>query len=81
MYMCDNCNAIFETPKIYSEDKTPGESFEGMTFIEYYEGCPICSETFKEANQCYICGNIIDVDDGIYIDDIFCCHDCYDKNN
>ena len=56
MYKCLDCGHIFEEPKQYSEDRTPGGAFEGGSFIEYYTGCPVCSGAYEEAKQCEICG-------------------------
>lgn len=43
MYKCNLCGAIFETPKNYCEDLTPGGSFEGGSFNYRFCGCPECS--------------------------------------
>lgn len=48
MYRCKECGLIFEDPKMYSEDRTPGGSFEGGSFIETYFGCPKCEGNYEE---------------------------------
>ena len=48
MYKCNLCSATFEKPKNYSEDLTPGEAFEGDSFIYSFCGCPVCSCTDYE---------------------------------
>lgn len=56
MYICCDCGHVFETPKHCSEDRTPGGSFEGGSFIEHWEGCPLCEGAFEEAVECDGCG-------------------------
>lgn len=51
MYYCKECDYVFEEPKKYAEDRTPGGAFEGDSFIEYFEGCPICSGGFVEYDE------------------------------
>ena len=51
MYYCKECDYVFEEPKKYTEDRTPGGAFEGGSFIEYFEGCPICGGAFVEYNE------------------------------
>ena len=48
MYKCDECGYVFDEPKTYSEDLTPGLAFEGGSFIKEYEGCPLCEGQFHE---------------------------------
>lgn len=43
MYKCKLCGEVFDTPKNYSEDLTPGGAFEGNNFIYEFSGCPECS--------------------------------------
>lgn len=56
MYKCFDCGALFEEPKEYSEDRTPGGVCEGGSFIEHYSGCPYCSGAYDEAVECDVCG-------------------------
>lgn len=51
MYYCKECDYVFEEPKKYSEDRTPEGAFEGGSFIEYFEGCPICGGGFVEYDE------------------------------
>lgn len=53
MYKCTNedCGCVFEEPKTYCEDRTPGGACEGGSFIEYYLGCPVCSCGFEEIEE------------------------------
>ena len=55
MYRCRDCGFLFEEPKKYSEDRTPGGVFEGGSFIEEYMGCPRCSESYDEVFECNCC--------------------------
>lgn len=66
MYKCYECGLEFDEPKIYSEDCTPGESFEKGSFCCKYRGCPRCGENFGELIECDACG------DQIFIEDSFC---------
>lgn len=63
MYKCLGCGHIFEEPKQYSEDRTPGGACEGGSFIEHYTGCPVCSGAYEEAKQCEICGEYFTSDE------------------
>ena len=55
MFKCRDCGYIFEEPKHYSEDRTPGGVFEGGSFIEHYTGCPLCAGAYDEAIECDSC--------------------------
>ena len=63
MFKCLDCGHIFEEPKQYSEDRTPGGACEGGSFIEHYTGCPVCSGAYEEAKQCEICGKYFTSDE------------------
>lgn len=63
MYKCLDCGHVFEEPKQYSEDRTPGGACEGGSFIEHYTGCPLCSGAYEEAKQCEICGEYFAYDE------------------
>jgi hypothetical protein len=63
MYKCLDCGAVFEEPKEYAEDRTPGGSFEGGSFIEHFTGCPYCEGAYEEAKQCEICGEYFTSDE------------------
>lgn len=56
MYKCLDCGLVFEEPKKYSEDCTPGGAFEGGSFIQYFCGCPWCAGAFEEVSECSNCG-------------------------
>lgn len=74
MYKCYDCGYVFEEPKEYSEDRTPGGVFEGGSFIEHYTGCPSCSGAYDEVVECDGCGEFVyrssltATDDGEYCD-------------
>ena len=51
MYKCNECDHVFDEPKKYVEDRTPGEVFEGGAFIYSYEGCPLCGGNYDEYND------------------------------
>ena len=55
MYKCCDCGYVFEEPKNYSEDRTPGYSCES-SFMYRYSGCPSCSGNYEEAKECDGCG-------------------------
>lgn len=48
MFKCIECGYVFEEPKNYSEDLTPGGVFEGGSFIKHYKGCPKCQGEYIE---------------------------------
>lgn len=55
MYKCCDCGLVFDNPKTYSEDRTPGGAFEGGSFNYSWEGCPSCEGAFDEAMLCQRC--------------------------
>ena len=57
MYKCCDCGLVFDTPKHYSEDRTPGGAFEGGSFIYHYDGCPSCGGAYEEAIECQRCAD------------------------
>lgn len=87
MYKCSECGEIFEEPKSYSEDRTPGGSFEGGSFIVHFLGCPECSGAFKEVKECSICGeykfleDLTDTTGMINGDCGYCCEQCLEDND
>ena len=74
MFLCTECEKIFETPIHWEEDR--GEYF-GFPAYEDVSGCPYCRGSYIEAHQCNCCGEWID---DIYIktdDGNRYCLDCY----
>lgn len=76
MYICKDCKSIFENPKEYSEDRTPGGSFEGSSFIYKYYACPYCEGSYEIARECYMCGKYFKENLMKKIDDVFICDKC-----
>ena len=72
MYKCIECEAIFEDPETWEEDR--GE-YWGVPCTETVSGCPKCRGGFEEAVECKRCGNVHfadELDDGL-------CECCYDE--
>ena len=76
MYICLDCDTIFETPRQYIEthglDTPPYEA---------YWGCPKCGGAYIETYECdrcgqYIVGDYIEFDNGLRI-----CDDCYESKS
>lgn len=64
IYICEDCGAVFDEPKVYGSDESRGE------------GCPDCgSFYFDEAVECEECGKIIPQGDA-YGSDHHLCMDC-----
>lgn len=77
MYKCCECGCIFEEPKIYSDDCTPGGAFEGGSFINYYYMCPNCGGNYDEALECSCCNELFTKDEGVCDEeDNFYCNEC-----
>lgn len=69
MFICRECEAIFDEPKTIEEHHP-----YGMTYAtEYWDVCPQCESTdFTEAKQCERCGSLVpELDEGL-------CDICYD---
>ena len=69
MYICEECEAVFEKPKIIEEHHP-----YGMTYAtEYWAVCPHCESTdITEAQQCGMCDSYVpELHDGL-------CDICYD---
>ena len=72
MYKCVECEAVFEDPEKWEEDR--GE-FWGVHCTETVCGCPKCRGGFEEASECKRCGEWFFADE---LDDGYCkC--CYDE--
>lgn len=86
MFKCLDCYEVFEEPKKYAEDRTPGGAFEGGSFIEYFTGCPYCSGAYEEAKECEICGNYFTDDELKDTTEMinggcgYCCGQCINDN-
>ena len=68
MYICNNCEAVFETPAVHEEQHP-----YGMTYAtEYWSVCPHCGDTdFDEAKKCDRCGEYVaELEEGL-------CDCCY----
>lgn len=73
MYICLECDALFEEPAAYSEshglDSPPYET---------WNGCPECgSGAFAETELCSYCGKYITGDYIILPDGDYVCDGCY----
>ena len=55
MFKCRDCGYIFDEPKKYSEDRTPGGVHEGGSFIEHFTGCPLCAGAYEDTIYCDEC--------------------------
>ena len=47
MVICDDCELVFDEPKEFVEDRTPGGVSEGGSFLYHYIGCPNCGGMFE----------------------------------
>lgn len=74
MYICVECNRLFEEPKRYVET----HGLDTPPYEEWY-GCPFCSGSYTYAYRCHCCDDFIT---GDYIktdDDLRYCENCYQK--
>lgn len=87
MFICKDCGFIFEEPKKYSEDLTPGGANEGGSFNIELKGCPKCQGSFAEAKQCGSCEEWFDADDLTDTTEYFnggcgdCCEGCIEAGD
>ena len=87
MYKCKDCGLIFDEPKEYSEDCTPGGAFEGGSFINRFSGCPNCSGAYDDAKEWEICGEYFleeeleDTTEMINGGCGYCCSQCIEDND
>ncbi len=79
MYKCLDCGYVFEEPRTYTEDRTPGGVFEGGNFIELYEGCPKCSGGYEEVVECDDCGEFLTFEEAESRDKRNYCLNCYEE--
>ena len=72
MYICEECEAVFDEPKTVEEHHPYGST----TATEYWAVCPHCeSSSYEEAKQCERCGELVaELHDGL-------CDICYDDMN
>lgn len=76
MFVCKECENIFEYPTIYSESLGPCGEPNSMC---KYSGCPACGGAYVETKICDVCGRYIK---GQYIRTIgndFICECCYSE--
>lgn len=74
MYICTQCNHIFEEGEQRIVREKQGEYF-GFPAYEEYSICPVCGGQYDEATDCSICGECHleeDLTNGI-------CDECLDK--
>ena len=70
MYICNNCEAVFETPDTHEEHHPYGDTYA----VEEWAVYPHCAENdFSLAQECSGCGEYVaDLDDGL-------CEICYNE--
>ena len=70
MYICNNCEEVFEKPKIYYEHHPYGMGYAEERWVV----CPHCGEAdFEEAKECKRCGEYVaELEDGL-------CDVCYSE--
>ena len=72
MFVCVECECLFEDPKEYTET----HGLEHGPY-EHFDGCPICGGAYVETHECALCGWWI-VDDYIELNDgTKICSNCY----
>lgn len=76
-YICLECGKVFEDPKLYKEDLTPGGAFEGGAFMHEYYACPFCEGSYRNAVRCDVCGEYVSTEDIEYVVDYNLCSKCY----
>ena len=72
MYICNECEEVFEQPKVVVERHPWGMGYAEEEFCE----CPCCgSGNFEEAEECSLCGEYVaELEDGL-------CNICYSDMN
>lgn len=80
MKKCFDCGYVFDEPTTYTEDLTPGEGFEGGSFINKYDGCPVCSGAFGSADECAYCCEWDYTCEGHYDGEGFVCQHCAEEH-
>ena len=70
MYICNDCGAVFEEPKIIEEHHPYGMGYA----TEYWAVCSCCGDTdIQEAEECCRCGEYVaELHEGM-------CDICYDE--
>lgn len=72
MFVCLECGNVFEEPQYWEEthglDHGPYEAFSG---------CPDCAGAYVEAYECDCCGEVINTDTYVEIEDQKYCEHCF----
>jgi hypothetical protein len=77
MYICLNCNNVFAQPNQYEER----HGFTYGQFEKIYR-CPYCDDNeFVETYRCESCGQWIDTDTYVEIDERKYCENCFTINS
>ena len=71
-FVCCSCGNVFDEEEIVSWYEYHGFEFGG----ERWSGSPCCKEVYVEAHECDCCGEIINTDKYVEIDDKKYCWDC-----
>ena len=74
MFVCYECQHVFDEPKNYKESR--GEHF-GFPSYENVVGCPHCGGAFTETYRCDACGEWIDTDTYVEIGEEKYCENCF----
>jgi len=76
MYICNDCERVFEKPKHYIQTHGLSE-----TPYEHPQGCPYCKSSFSKTWKCVICTRYISGDYARLKNDDMICADCYEIKN
>lgn len=80
MYVCDECDHVFEKPKSKSGDRV--EYHGVMISLPLYYVCPHCeSENFTETVRCNMCNRIVSEDKAVFGACPECAAETIDKLN
>lgn len=78
-YYCENCGTYFDEPKKYQENRKPLGEKNDSSWIEKYEGCPICSSGYETVYYCARCDSYKkNVEYYPYAEE-YMCDDCYEE--
>ena len=74
MYICVDCNYVFDTPETHTEDFGYDTEIGHRSACQEYDVCPNCgSDCLRKACECEGCGDWFLKDE--MVDDY--CYDCY----
>lgn len=78
-YYCPSCDAYYNEPKKFTEDRSPYGEKSDSSWLEHLEGCPICHGGLETRYFCPRCEKFSTTMEFYPYAEEYMCDDCYEE--